>query len=93
MKVTHGISVSLYFEDPEGNRVEVYCDSPFYCVQPQREPVDLGQSDEEIWNLVEAHARQQQHFMMKADWTSKMRKKMEADQKAWKGSQSSRSRL
>ena len=34
--VSHGNSVSLYFKDPEGNRVECFVDAPFYCVQPQR---------------------------------------------------------
>ena len=34
--VTHGNSVSLYFRDPEGNRIECYLDSPWYCAQPQR---------------------------------------------------------
>ena len=27
------IHLSLHFKDPEGNRVEVFVDAPFYCEQ------------------------------------------------------------
>jgi catechol-2,3-dioxygenase len=30
----HGNAWALYFKDPEGNPVELYCDSPFYTPQP-----------------------------------------------------------
>ena len=50
---SEGISISLYFEDPEGNRVEVFVDTPFYCQQPQRVPVDLGESDAQILEQVQ----------------------------------------
>ena len=28
---THGNAVSIYFRDPEGNRIEVFMDMPWYC--------------------------------------------------------------
>ena len=38
----------LYFEDPEGNRLEVYTATPWYVSQPWRVPLDLAESDEVI---------------------------------------------
>jgi catechol-2,3-dioxygenase len=47
--VTHGISNSIYFEDPEGNVVEVYYKTGFNVKQGFGAPIDLAtQSDEDI---------------------------------------------
>ena len=46
--VTHGNAVSVYCRDPEGNRLELFMDTPWYCEQPLREPIDLSQPDEAI---------------------------------------------
>ena len=32
--VTHGNAWSIYFTDPEGNGLEVFCDTPFHVAQP-----------------------------------------------------------
>ena len=78
VSVSHGNAISLYFKDPEGNRVEVFVDAPFYCEQPQRVPVDLTESDDVIWRRVEEHARSQPKFMPRAEWVAKMRAQMDA---------------
>lgn len=44
----HGNSWSLYFEDPEGNRLEVYTATPWYVSQPWRIALDMNDTDEEI---------------------------------------------
>jgi catechol 2,3-dioxygenase len=47
--VEHNVSRSVYFRDPDGNRVELYCDmveNGFESMQtlgPKREPLDLEQ--------------------------------------------------
>jgi catechol 2,3-dioxygenase-like lactoylglutathione lyase family enzyme len=41
----HGNSWSVYFLDPEGNRLEIYTSTPWYVSQPWREPLDLEDSD------------------------------------------------
>jgi len=46
--VDHGVAWSLYFRDPEKNRVEIFVDSPWYVEQPRIEPLDLTKSDDEI---------------------------------------------
>lgn len=44
----HGNSWSIYFEDPEGNRLELYTTTPWYVSQPWRVALDLSQTDEQI---------------------------------------------
>ena len=47
--VTHGISNSIYFEDPEGNVVEVYYKTGYIVKQGFSRPIDLeNQSSDEI---------------------------------------------
>ncbi|MFT4572547.1 MAG: catechol 2,3-dioxygenase [Hyphomicrobiaceae bacterium] len=46
--VSHGNAWAVYFKDPEGNGVEVFCDSPFAVVQPQVTSWDLSMSEEEL---------------------------------------------
>jgi len=50
--VTHGNTVSIYFEDPDGNTVEVYWPTKIDVPQPFGKPVDLTKSDEEILSQV-----------------------------------------
>ncbi|MCU1343863.1 MAG: hypothetical protein JWL70_129, partial [Acidimicrobiia bacterium] len=44
----HGNSWSIYFQDPEGNRLELYTTTPWYVSQPWRVPLDLSLSNDEI---------------------------------------------
>ncbi|MGE3245685.1 MAG: VOC family protein [Beijerinckiaceae bacterium] len=44
----HGNAWSIYFRDPEGNRIEIFCDSPWYIDQPCVEPLDLSLPADEI---------------------------------------------
>ena len=46
--VSHGNAWSIYFRDPENNRIEVFVDTPWYSEQPILEALDLSLSDEEI---------------------------------------------
>ena len=47
--VTHGISCSIYFFDPEDNRIELYYKTGFIVKQGFSRPLDLeNQSNEEI---------------------------------------------
>ena len=52
--VSHGNAWSIYFLDPEGNRLEAYLHTPFYVPQPHGEPLDLEKSDDEILHATEA---------------------------------------
>jgi len=66
----HGNAWSVYFDDPEGNNIEVYLDSPFHIPQPFGEPLDLSLSNEEILQLTEKRAREVEGFKPRADWTA-----------------------
>ena len=73
---THGNAVSIYFRDPEGNRLEVFMDTPWYCEQPLREPIDLDQPDEAVMAQAEALARSRPRFRSRAEWRADMEKLM-----------------
>jgi catechol 2,3-dioxygenase-like lactoylglutathione lyase family enzyme len=46
--VDHGNAWSVYFLDPEGNRLEFFCDTPWYVEQPYRVALDFSLSDAQI---------------------------------------------
>lgn len=46
--VDHGNAWSVYFLDPEGNRLEFFCDTPWHVEQPHRVALDFSLSDKEI---------------------------------------------
>ncbi len=77
----HGTAWSLYFRDPEGNRIELFVDSPWYVEQPRVDPLDLAASDTEI--MARTHATIEKHpsFRPIEDWqrefAAKLTKKME----------------
>jgi catechol-2,3-dioxygenase len=50
---SHGTALSIYFHDPEGNRIELYVDTPWHCSQPMRIPIDLDRAEDAIWKDVE----------------------------------------
>ncbi len=74
--VTHGNAVSLYCRDPEGNRLELFFDTPWYCDQPLREPVDFSQDDARILAAAEAIARRAGRFMPRSEWQQEMARRM-----------------
>jgi catechol-2,3-dioxygenase len=46
--VTHGIACSVYFYDPEDNRIELYYTTPYKIRQPLGETIDLDKPDAEL---------------------------------------------
>lgn len=82
MPAMHGNAVSVYFRDPEGNRIELFFDTPWYCLQPLRVPFDFADDDATIMARVEALARATPDFMPRAQWVEKMRARMDAADRA-----------
>jgi catechol-2,3-dioxygenase len=74
--VTHGNALSVYFRDPEGNRVELYWDLPWYVSQPCRvaAPFDLPANELLAW--AEAHARSLPGFKPRSEWRREMAQRM-----------------
>ena len=46
--VTHGIACSVYFFDPEDNRIELYYTTPYKVRQPLGEIIDLDEPDAKL---------------------------------------------
>jgi len=53
--VSHGTTWSIYFRDPEGNRIELFVDTPWHVAQPLRFPIDLSLPDDAL--IAETHAQ------------------------------------
>lgn len=76
--LNHGNSWSVYFFDPEGNNVELYCDSPWYISQPHGDPFDPEAPTEQIVAETEAVCRQDPKFMPVEEWRAQVRAQLEA---------------
>ncbi len=76
--INHGIAFSIYFRDPENNRLEIFCDAPWYVDQPMIEKLDLSLSDEDILSNTERNIRELPGFQPIADWRAAFTKKLES---------------
>mgnify|MGYP003352948251 CR=1 FL=1 len=74
----HGNAFSMYFRDPEGNRIELFMDTPWYVDQPMRVPLDMSLSDEALWKWAEQHARSLPGFVPMEEWRDRVAKKMKS---------------
>lgn len=69
---THGNALSIYSFDPEGNRIEVFMDTEWYCDQPLKETIDFSLSDDEIMARVKEIAQASPKFMPRSEWVKQM---------------------
>lgn len=76
--INHGNAWSIYFRDPENNRIEVYTPSPWYISQPCREPLDIDRSAELIRQATEDWCRTQPGFMPAQNFRDKLARIIEA---------------
>jgi catechol 2,3-dioxygenase len=74
--LNHGNSWSIYFFDPEGNRVEVYLDTPFHTPQPCGEPLNLEQSDLALLAETEALVATLPGSMPRSDYVAQMTERL-----------------
>ena len=66
--ICHGNAWSVYAQDPEGNGLEAYLDTPWHVPQPHGVPFDLSQSDETIMAQTLAHVKATPGFRHRDDW-------------------------
>jgi catechol-2,3-dioxygenase len=64
----HGNAWSLYFRDPEENRIEIYLDTPWHMAQPHHIDLDLTMTDEQILKRTEAHVKAQPTYKPMPDF-------------------------
>ncbi|MBI4609477.1 MAG: VOC family protein [Candidatus Rokubacteria bacterium] len=76
--VTHGNAWSVYFADPEGNRVELFVDTPWHTPQPFAEPFDIEAPVEAILEETEALCRSRPGFASRAEWRKAQVQRMSA---------------
>jgi catechol-2,3-dioxygenase len=74
--VSHGNALSVYFRDPEGNRIELFVDTPWYVKQPLRIPLDMKLSDKDLWAWAESEARKQPGFRPVEEWRAELTRLM-----------------
>jgi catechol 2,3-dioxygenase-like lactoylglutathione lyase family enzyme len=71
----HGGSWSVYFADPEGNRIELFVQTPWY-LPPVSIPLDLTLSDEEIHRLTQDMVDATPGSMPRSLWHERTRRRM-----------------
>jgi catechol-2,3-dioxygenase len=73
VSICHGNALSIYFRDPEGNRIEIFFDTPWYCEQPLREVIDFDLSEEKIMDIAYQSAKSRPGFCTREEWLQKMK--------------------
>jgi len=76
--ICHGNAWSVYFRDPEGNRIEVFLDTDWYVHQPLREVIDLDLPEAEIRRITEALCRNLPGFKPIDEWRAEIANKIAA---------------
>jgi catechol 2,3-dioxygenase len=76
--VSHGNAWSVYFRDPEGNQIEMFCDTPWYVPQPCGFKIDLEESEDEIYRFTEEYCRAQPGFKPMEEWRADISRKIAA---------------
>jgi catechol-2,3-dioxygenase len=75
----HGTAWSIYVPDPEGNMLELYVASGWYCKQPCFAPLDLSLTDDEIAEQTLSLAQGHGKFEAYEGWRSKIAREMAGD--------------
>jgi len=68
MPLSHGNTLSVYFNDPERNGIEVFWDTPWHVSQPQGKPWDTSMSKEEALGWVEENFGGEPTFEAREDY-------------------------
>jgi catechol 2,3-dioxygenase-like lactoylglutathione lyase family enzyme len=73
--VSHGNTWSVYFRDPEDNRIEIFTQTPWHTTQPARFDVDYDQPDPALKQATEATAQTLPGFTSGEDWQQSFNKR------------------
>jgi catechol 2,3-dioxygenase len=75
--LTHGNAWSIYFFDPEENRLELYCGSPWYVIQPFAADLDLSEAAELIRAKTEALIRGNGSKRPQEAWSAELKLRLQ----------------
>ena len=73
--MNHGNAWSVYYFDPEGNRVEVYLDTPYYVNQPYGTPLDLSKDHATLLAETLAMVKDDPSYMPLDEWQARFRRR------------------
>jgi catechol-2,3-dioxygenase len=76
---SHGNTWSVYFQDPEQNGIEIFCDSPWQVPHPQVVDWDMDLDDDALLAWTEARFKTQARFETQASFLARRTKELEAD--------------
>ncbi|MGX9936541.1 VOC family protein [Advenella kashmirensis] len=77
--INHGNAWTLYFRDPEQNRIELFVDSPWYVAQPRADDLDLRLPTADIYQFTEEMCKQDPSFMTRTEWQASFKKRFTLD--------------
>ncbi len=77
LQIDHGNAWSLYFNDPEGNGVETYVDTPFHVAQPYAGTWDIDASDEQIEATTRQALADKPEFQLMKDWSANLARRLD----------------
>lgn len=67
MPLSHGNTLSIYFNDPEGNGLEVFWDTPWHVAQPQGKPWDTSMDQQTALKWVQENFSAEPSFATRAE--------------------------
>ena len=73
---THGNAWSIYFFDPEGNKVEVYTATPWYVQQPFGEMFDITEPTQMIIDKTQKMLADQPGYQPVEEWSANMQARL-----------------
>jgi catechol 2,3-dioxygenase len=68
--VSHGTSWSIYFRDPENNRLELFADTPWHVDQPCRFEIDFQLPDQSLIEFTHTNIKDLPGFRDLDNWRS-----------------------
>jgi catechol-2,3-dioxygenase len=78
--VSHGTTWSIYFRDPEGNRLELFTDTPWHVNQPCRFEIDFELSNDALLEFTEHKIKDLPGFAEVDNWRELHSKSVKAKQ-------------
>ena len=73
---SHGNTWSIYFQDPEQNGIEIFCDTPFHVQQPQGQIWDTAQGDADLLAWTEATFKDQPGFVPREEYVARRKREL-----------------
>ena len=74
--LSHGNTLSIYFNDPESNGLEVFWDTPWHVQQPQGKPWDLTMDEGEALKWVEDNFKDEPGFVPSGEYIDRRKQEL-----------------